>query len=261
MQIGRVLFRPRPVPVCLILRQLDQISGNKTRRQTERPKHLHQQPRRIPTRPTQPFQRLLARLHSMLQPHRIAHAIAHLRRHVSHKRDSMLWPRRNLFQKRFEQRPRRFQRTIRFKIPRHLRRILKWKVLKPRIQEERERINRRHVRDQRHVHNQLASLARKDHTRQMIAQRIELPMQNMMRRRQRQRVLRDRRLTVRSRPQLDHLRTQRDLPFIAIRRSMMQFDVNTHGYFILYASPRLTSPLLSAPSIPIASRAAALKLN
>ena len=208
----------------LVRSQLHQVPRDEACRQPEGPKQLHQQPRRITARSGLLPQRLFTGLHSVLQPCHVADPVAYPSGQVSHERDGVLRIRWNLRQECFKSRPPRPKVAIRLEIMRQLRRILKRKGLESRIQKERKWIDGAHVRHQRHVHHQLGGLARKDHPRQVIAKRVELPVQDVVGRSQLQRIAGNGCLAVRRRTKLDDLRTERDCPFVAIRRSMMQFQ-------------------------------------
>src|SRR5439155_24146651 len=76
---------------------------------------------------------------------------------------------------------------------------------------------------------ELGRLLREDVTRDPIAQRILLPVHEMIGRSDLERIAQDRRARVRRRPQTDGLRAKIDRAVVFVVRDVVQCDVDRHG--------------------------------
>ena len=87
--------------------------------------------------------------------------------------------------------------------------VFERKFLRLRFEKEIERIEHRHFRDQIHLDAEIrASVFRKDQARQVVRLRVLLPVDEMLFRRDAQRVAEDARARMRRRPQPHDLRAE-----------------------------------------------------
>ena len=83
-----------------------------------------------------------------------------------------------------------------------------------RLDEEVERIDHLHVGEEIDGDGELGGLLREHETRQPVALRVLLPVHEMLRRRDLERIARNAGAAVRRRPQPDDLRPERDRPVV-----------------------------------------------
>ncbi len=96
------------------------------------------------------------------------------------------------------------------------------------LDEEVERIDDLHVGREIDGDGEFGGLFRKDEARQPIAVRVLLPVQEMLRRRDRQRIVGDAGAAVRRGPQPDYLRAEIDRPVIAVAGGVVEPDNDGH---------------------------------
>ena len=113
----------------------------------------------------------------MLEPRHVCYLVAHPGGHIADERDGILRAGRQLIQKRFQAPAEGFQPPVRLQIARHLGRVDEGEGVEAGIEEECERIDRRHVRDERDVDDKFGGFAWKYDAREVIAKRVELPAQ------------------------------------------------------------------------------------
>src|SRR5262249_33652727 len=117
---------------------------------------------------------------------------------------------------------------IRNELLRQLLVVAEGKLLRRRLEEEVERVDDPQVSDQVDLQPELGGLFRKHETRNVVAERILLPVDEVLARRHGQREGQDRRPAVRRRAQAYKLRSDRDRAVVAVARYMIQVDMNTH---------------------------------
>ena len=105
------------------------------------------------------------------------------------------------------------------------------------FEEEVEWVQHRHLRNQVHFHQELAGRLRQDKPRQVVRLRVLLPVDEVLFRRDAQRVAQDARAAMRRGPQAHDLRPQRHRPVIAVVRLVVESDVDGHAG----ASPPIAS--------------------
>lgn len=102
-------------------------------------------------------------------------------------------------------------------------------VLGVRFQKEVERVEHRHFGDQINLDTELVGLFREDQTRQVIALRVLLPVDEVVFRQDFQRIRQHAGAAMGGRAQANDLRTQFDRAFVAVMRDMVQGNMNRHG--------------------------------
>ena len=107
-------------------------------------------------------------------------------------------------------------------------RIREWKLLRIGFDKKIERIEHLEIGKEINDNGEFGGLFGKDETRQPIAVRILLPVHEVIARRDRERVARHARATMRRRPQTDHLRAEVDWATILVARGVMETDQDRH---------------------------------
>ena len=105
------------------------------------------------------------------------------------------------------------------------------------LEEEVERIDRRHVGDEIDRDVEMRDALREHDAGEVVALRVLLPVDEMRLGLDVQRIGQDRRARVRRRAQADGLRSERDQPVVAIGRAVGQRD--GEGHLIGFAGSRL----------------------
>ena len=207
MQIGEVVVGPRRAVERLhIGHELDQIAGNETRRQTKVPQELYQQPGRIATRATGQGKRLLGRLYAGFQADDIAHRMLHPTVEIDEKIDTASGIARNRPEEAAQQGGQRQALQIGLELFLLPGLVGEGKVRGIGFGEEVEGIDHRHAGHQVDFDAELARLLGKDQAGKIVCLRVLLPVDEMPRRGDLQRVAENRRPRMRRRPQPDDLR-------------------------------------------------------
>ena len=127
---------------ALFRRQLNQIPGNESCRDSQMPENLHKQPCRVTAGTRARFKSLFACLDARIEPHHVANFVSHLSIQVDQKGDRSVSLARKALKKSLEERTGRIHRQIGFEILRQPRRILKRVVFHSWFEEEIKRIER-----------------------------------------------------------------------------------------------------------------------
>ena len=201
VQVGEILLGAgRPVQGLHIRHQLHQVARHEARRQPHVAQHLHQQPAGVAAGAELFLQRFLAGLHARFHAdgivHRAVHALVDVHQEIHHRlararhsSEEGLQPRALLAH---------FQIGRQFLL--QLLGIVERKVFGVFLEEEIKRVDHRHFGDQIHLDRQYAGFFREHHARQVIPERILLPVDEMLFRLDLQRIRRDRRARMRRRP-------------------------------------------------------------
>ena len=207
VQIGEVVFRSgRPVERFLVGGQLDQVTGNETRRQPQVAQDLHQQPAGVAARTAAPGQGFLAGLYT--------------RFHADVVLDVMLQPLVQLDEKIVGRAVRAVDalqpvlqaRAVfanlaeRHQLARQLLLVGKGKLGGRLFQKEIERIDHHHLGDQVHFDTEQIGFFRENQARLVVAERVLLPVDEMRFRQDIQRIAVHRRAAVYRRTQPDNMR-------------------------------------------------------
>ena len=223
VQIADILRNPgRPIDRGHIRRQLNRIPRDKPRGKTKPAQQLHQQPGRIPARPTTDLERFLRRIHARFQPNDIVDRFIDRLVDRHKKVDRTLFDITKPLIQRIEPRPLALELEIRGQVDRQSRIIGKRIFLRRILDKEIERIDHRQLGQQIDLDREMVDRLGKHHPRLPIAVRILLPVDEVVRRTDRQRIIGHRRPTVRRRPKPDDLRPQLDRFVVGIAGEVMQ---------------------------------------
>ena len=100
------------------------------------------------------------------------------------------------------------------------------------LEEEVERIEHRHLGDQIDLDAQLARLLREHEPGEVVRLRVLLPVDEVLGRRDLQRIGQDARAAMRRGPQAHDLRPERHAPVVAVVRDVIERDVNGHAVIL-----------------------------
>ncbi len=209
--------------------QLDQVTGHEARGQAEMAQHLHQQPGRVAARALGLDQRFRRRLHAGFQADDVADGALHALVEGDEKIDGGRRVAGNAVHESLEHwRGRQlFQEGQQFMAQARL--IGEGELVGPRFEEEVERVDDRQFGDEIDLDLEFACLFRKDQAGEVVRLRILLPVDEVLVRRDLQRVAEDRRARVRRRAQPDDLGREADRPVVAIVRDVVEGNMDRHG--------------------------------
>ena len=229
VQVREIHLRPaRAVEAFHIRLELDQVPGNKARRQPHAAQHVDQHPCGVAAGAGALLQCFLRRLHARLHPDpiidRFLRGGVQLHEHVdgaafflSEKVDAMVHPL-----------PRILHLQVGRELVGHFRIVAERIVLSRLLQEEIEGIVNRHLDDEIHLHIQPRHRPVENHPRKIISLRILLPVDEMPAGADLQRVGQDPRLRVGRRAEPHDMRPVFDGAVVLIARSVVQRDVDGH---------------------------------
>ena len=230
VQVGEVAGRAfRAVERGDVGHELNQVAGHESRRQPEMTHQLHEQPRRIAARSAAQFERLLLGLHARIEPDDIADVALHLAIQLDQEVDRPLRLARDAGEIRFEARRQRLLTQVRLQLLKLPVFVGERCLLRVRFEKEIERVVHRHLGDQVDFDAQLVDFFGESQPGNVVALRILLPVEEVIRRRDAQGVRDDRRPAMRRRTKAHELRRESDQPIVAIGRDMMKRDVNGHA--------------------------------
>ena len=230
VQVGEVaLDLARAFDGIDVRAKLDQIAGDETGREAEVPQDLNQQPGGVAARAGAGAERLFHRLNTGLHPDDIANLFLQIRVELDQEIDGRVRLPRNLLQVRGKQRPRLRRHEIRGKLVLEVVGVLERKGKGVGLDEEVERIDHGHLCREVDLDFQLGRLLREDVTREPVALRVLLPVHEMVRRRDLERIARDRGTRMRRRTQANGLGAEIDRTVVFVMRDVMQCDVDRHG--------------------------------
>ena len=107
--------------------------------------------------------------------------------------------------------------------------VVEGKFFRLRFEEEIERIQHRHLGDQIHLHAEFARGLVKDEPRGVIRLRVLHPVDEMLFRRDAERIAQNPRARMRRGPQPDDLRAEIDQPVVLVMGLVVERDVNGHS--------------------------------
>ena len=230
VQIGEILVGPhRPLDRVDVGLQLDEIAGDEARGEAEPAQNLHQQPRRVAAGARTQRQRLVRLLHARLHADDVAHHALQFGVERDEKIDRAVAPPRDLAHVFREQRAGRFGRQIGGEFGLQLLGIGEREFLGVGLDEKVERIDDGEFGRQIDLDLELAGLLRKHEAREPVAVRILLPVDEMLGRRDLQRIAGHAGAAMRGRPKPDRLRPQRDRPVVGVLSEVMEADENCQG--------------------------------
>ena len=233
VQVGEVGGRSaRPVEGGNVGGQLDEIPGHEASCQTLSAEDLHKKPRAVATRSQSLPQRLVRRLHSRFHADRVGNVAAQPRVQPDQKVDhSQAVGRRGgkRAHPRVEEWGVGFDRQVGRKVSTQCRVVGERIGLCFVVDEEIERVDDGHVGDQIDDNLQLAGHLGKHVASEVVPERVLLPVHEMVRRRDLQRVRTDGCATVRRRAQPHHMRGKMDRSVKPVDRAVLDRDVDTHA--------------------------------
>ena len=228
VQVGEVLLRARrTVQRLLVRRELHQVAGHEARREPRAAQRLHQQPAGVAARPDAPLQRLLAGLHAGLHAHAVLdvtlQALVHLDQEVHGRaRSHEVQP----LHPGLKQRAALAHLQVRREVARELRVVAERKAFGVLLEEEVERVDHRHVGHQVDLEDEVARALGEHEAREVVAERILLPVHEVLARLHLQRVAVHRRAGVRRRAQPDHVRRHRHGAVEAVLGAVVDGDAD-----------------------------------
>ncbi len=239
MQIGEIRFRSRrAVQGPDVGRQLNQVSGDKARGKAQVAQDVDQQPGGIAAGAAAQREGLLAGLHVGLHPDEVADVPAQLPVQLHEKTDD--WPRAAVDpgETGAESFERRLPGQVGPQIRGELRLVCERKQFGLGLQKEIKRIDDDHLGHQVHLHLELGGLFREHQAPQVVAERVLLPVDEMLLRRHGQRVAQNRGPAMRRRPQPNGLGPEGHPAVVAIRGRVVQGGMYSH----LWSFPRWIGP-------------------
>ena len=226
--------------------ELDQVARGEARRDAQVAQDLHEQPGAVAARAAAERQRFLGRLHARLHPHEVAGFLLQLLVQADQQQHGVLAG-RDRRPERVEPagkpRPRRRLLEKRDQFLGQCRRIGERELLGIGLDEEVEGIDDGEVRREVDQHLELLGRLGEHQPGEPVAVGILLPVEEVARRLDVERIAQHRRAAVRGRPQADLVRREAYPPVEAIGGAVVQRDPYRHG-----GLPRVT---------PTAGRAAA----
>ncbi len=208
--------------------ELNQVAGHEARGEAQVPQQLHQKLGRIPAGAGSLLERHFGRLHARLHADQVLHVARQAPVELDQEigRGSRL-PRdaRKILG---EQGRRGARQQERHELALFRGLVLERESLRVRLQEEVERIDHRHFGGQIHLDAQLPRELREDQPRQVVRLRILLPVDEMLRGIDLQRIGKDSRAAMGRRPQPYDLRPERYRPVVPVMHQMVERYVNGH---------------------------------
>ncbi len=229
VQIREVLLRAgRSFQRLDVRLELDQIARHEPRRQSAMPQDGHQQPGRVAARAGTQLERLVGRLHARLHANQVIDFLAEAVVDPHQEIDRAFLAAVNRCEPLPQSRSRLGQRQKRRQLAAQPRLVAKGIRLGVRLQEEVERVDRRHFNDQVDRHPKAVDLLLKRDAGQEVGVGVLLPIEKVIGRLDLQRVTDNRRSRMRRGPQPHDLRPQHDGALVAIVRVVIECDPDRH---------------------------------
>ncbi len=230
VQVGEVLARPfRPLDGIDVGHELDQVAGDEPRGEADVAGEMDEQPGRVAAGAGAARQRLLRGLHAGLH----AHLVADRLRQAAVQGDEVLDGPQSLLRQGgeigVEGGALRLDGEIRCQLGVQLCRIGEWAVLGVGLGEEVERVEDRQLGDEVDLDLELARLLREDEACQPVAERVLLPIDEMVGRRHLERIARHVGPAMRRGTQSDRLRPERDGLVVGVVREVRDAGRDRQG--------------------------------
>ena len=237
VQVGEIVLGARGAVERLdVGLELDQVAGDEARGQPQVAQRLHEQPAGVATRAAAAAQGELGRLHAGLHADEVGDVLLQALVEADEKVDRSLLLQRNALDEGLEARRALGQRPLgqvgREVVP-GLGGVAEGEVLGLGLEEEVEGVEHRHLGDEVDGDLEFACLLGKDQARQVVGERVLLPIDEVLRRLDAQRIAQDARAAMRRRAQPHDLRRERDAPVVAVVRDVVQRDMDGHGVGLL----------------------------
>jgi hypothetical protein len=224
-----VLGAGRAVERFHVRLQLDQVARHEARGEPEMAQCLHQQPAGVAARSGRAFERLLRRLHARFEADQIADLALQPLVQIDEEIDRASLSHVDARQPLAPARRQRLLRQVRQQVVMQSGLVRERILLGRRLEKEVERVVHRHLRNQIDRDFELGRLVGKHEPRQVVGERILLPVDEVVVRLDPQRIRQDRRSRVRRRPQSHDLRRQADAPVVAVVGDVVECDVDRHA--------------------------------
>ena len=217
----------------LICDQLDRVARYEPRRQSFVSQDLHQQQRKVAARATAEFERLRGRLHAGVVAQDVLEVVVDLLVEVHQEIGCRPRLAIDVLAERSEALVGLVLAQVRRQLRLQLWFIRKRKLLGVRFEEEVERVDDRQLCDKVDFQFERARLLGKHHACQIVADRILLPIEEVLRWSNAQRVADDWRACVRRRLQAHNLWPQFDQAIVLVDSLVVQCDPNGHAGTLL----------------------------
>jgi hypothetical protein len=229
VQVGEVLVGPRgPVERGDVRLQLDQVARDEARGQPQAPEHLHQQPGGVAAGAAARRERLLAGLDAGLHPDDVVHVRVQPAIELDQEVDGGDRAAIDRRDPAREQRTRLVELEIGLEFLGGARFVGEGILLGLGLEEEVEGIEDRHLGHEVDLQAELAGPLGNDDPGQVVAERVLLPVQEVFRRLDMERIAQDAGARVWRRPQADDLGPQRRGPVVAVAGLVRQCNVDGH---------------------------------
>ena len=208
--------------------ELDQVPRDEARGETEMAEELDEEPGGVTARAAAERERLLFGLHPGIEADHVLDVALHPLIDLDEEVDSPPSVATDGAEIAGEARGQRLGGEVRRQLPRLPVVVREGDVLGGRLQEEVEGVVHRHLGHQVDLDPELPHHVGEDEPRQVVALGILLPVDEVLAGSHAQRIGQDGRAAVRRRAQPHELRRQMDPPVIAIRRHVVEGDMNRH---------------------------------
>jgi len=230
VEVGEVVGRSfRPFERLLVGDELNQVTRGEARGEAQVAQDHDQQPAGVAARSLGTRESLLAALHARLQADDVADLALQAGIQADDEIDRALLGAVDRREPGRQSRAERLQLSERRDLLRQRGIVGEGPRLGRGLQEEVERIDDRHVGHQVDRDLELPGLFRKHQPREVVALRVLLPVDEVLRGGDFQGIGENRRSRMRCRTQAHDLRSECYRPIIQIGRSMMQRDLDTHA--------------------------------
>ncbi len=230
VKIGEVLLGAgRAVERLHVGLELDQVAGDEAGGQAQVAQDLHQQPSRIAARARAQAKRLLAGLDAGFHADHVADVALQALVEADQEVDDRRARPSNLRQPGTEVRPYRLALEVGGKVLRQRRLVDERERFRFRLDEEVERVERRHFGHEIDLDPQRLGLLGEHEAGKVVAERILLPVEEMLGRLDLERVAENLGPAMGRRAQANDLGCQADQPIVPVNGPMVQRDVHDHG--------------------------------
>ena len=229
VEVGEVRRRPRrPIDRLLIGSELDQVARDEPRGDAQMAQHMDQQPAAVAARAAAERQRLLRRLDARFHADDVLDRLLDALVGLDQEVDRVDIPLPDGIDQAGQARGRGRHLQIGLQVLAQLGRIGEGDGLGTVLDEEVERVDHRHLGDQVHGDLEMIGGLVKDQTGQVVAERVLLPVDEVIARPDRLAIVQYWGARVRGRTQADDLGAEPDRPIVAIGRAVGQRGMDAH---------------------------------
>ena len=230
-----------------VLDELHEVAGGEAGRDADPAQRLHEQPRAVAARADRAPQRLVGRLDARLHAYGVADAVEHAAVARDEEVDRAPGLARDRRDPVLEERAGGFHDEVRREVLAQLGVVVEGPLRRGLVDEEVERVDDGHVRDEVDGDRELADGIGEDEAREVVAERVLLPVDEVLAGRDLQAVGEDRRAAVRGGAQAHDLRPEPDLAVVAVDGLVLDGKADAHeahpssgslGRRLMLAAPR-----------------------